>query len=232
MWVHHDEPLSYEAWGPGNPSNHSRNSNDCGVMVLKNNQVYWEDSHCLDKDIQHHLVAPLCQYTTISNEPQTTPTTKPDTTNPDTTIPDTTMPDTTKSSITMPDTTTPTHCPDKWTQHGSGCYRYFSGRISWVSADAECLSMEGRLASVHSRHDDIFLQTLAGGDSFWLGGYPSAVETDWVWADMTVFEHYHIYDAHYDSCLYQSSAYYDYGWSSASCDSSSRTYAYICKLFL
>ena len=100
-----------------------------------------------------------------------------------------------------------------------------------MSADVSCLGKGARMASVHSTYDNMFLQNLAGGDNYWLGGYPSSVETDWVWSDMTHFEYYSIHDAHYDNCLYQSSEYYDMGWSSASCDSSSRAYAYICKLF-
>ena len=43
MWVHGNYDLEDEIWKVNHPNNKSRNSDDCVVMVLRNNEVYWED---------------------------------------------------------------------------------------------------------------------------------------------------------------------------------------------
>ena len=43
MWIHNQADLEDEMWNTNRPNNKSRNSDDCVVMVMKNNVVYWED---------------------------------------------------------------------------------------------------------------------------------------------------------------------------------------------
>ena len=42
-WIHSGLDLGDEIWSSHKPNNKTRNSDDCVVMVLKNNQVFWED---------------------------------------------------------------------------------------------------------------------------------------------------------------------------------------------
>ena len=60
LWVHNDEAVSYTSWATNHPTNRTKNSEDCVVMVLKNNQVWWEDHSCIAPNVQHHMVAPVC----------------------------------------------------------------------------------------------------------------------------------------------------------------------------
>ena len=47
-WIHSGQDLDDEIWSSHKPNNKSRNSDDCVVMVLKNNQVSWEDHRYYD----------------------------------------------------------------------------------------------------------------------------------------------------------------------------------------
>ena len=42
-WIHSGLDLEDEIWSSHRPNNKSRNSDDCVVMVLKNDAVFWED---------------------------------------------------------------------------------------------------------------------------------------------------------------------------------------------
>ena len=73
---------------------------------------------------------------------------------------------------------------------------------------------------------------MAQGNNYWIGGYPngSSGSGTWVWSDLTDFDYSDNYDVDAGYCLYQASSYYDNGWTTHSCDSSSWMYSYICKL--
>ena len=43
MWMHGKYDLDDNLWRENRPNNKSRNSDDCVVMVLRSNEVYWED---------------------------------------------------------------------------------------------------------------------------------------------------------------------------------------------
>ena len=172
-------------------------------MVVRNNKLSWEDHHCLIPDIQHHMVAPVCQYEITQSSPQTT--------------------------TIKPDTSTHAPCPHQWTEFNSSCFRFFSSRKTWVNAEDECLTVGGHLASVHSSQENMFLQSLASGDSFWLGGYHTG-EGDWVWSDLSDFDYLNDYDAISSGCLFQHQNSYSAGWSSTKCDTSGYAFFFVCKL--
>ena len=109
-------------------------------MVLKNNQVLWEDHNCLAPEVQHHMVAPVCQQDTSASEAQTT--------------------------TQQPETTTLFFCPDSWSEFNGSCYNLFASTSFWTTADTQCLIEGGRLASVHYSEEDTFLQSLASSNSF------------------------------------------------------------------
>ena len=135
----------------------------------------------------------------------------------------------TQTTTEQPETTTEFLCPDHWSAFNGSCYKYSSDSTTWSNADNLCLQEGGRLASVHSREEDRFLQSLGVGGTFWLGGYPSG-NHGWVWSDGTDFDYYNSYDADTAYCLYQQYNYYSVGWSSTSCSSSSYSFNYTCKL--
>ena len=218
-WMHSGEALTEAAWGPKHPSNSTINSDDCAMLAVKNNQVSWEDHDCLSPDVKHHAVAPICQRDTTETQPQTT-TEQPQTTT-DQPITTTEQPITTAeqpiTTTEQPITTTTPVCPSEWTEFNNNCYKFFDGILnSWTEADLRCLQEGGRLTSVHSDEEDKFLKSLVNMEGYWLGGYPSG--NSWIWSDGTAFDYDNFYNTSPGHCFYQSSSYYDYGWSGVSCE--------------
>ena len=109
LWVHNNDAISYASWELHHPSNRTKNNEDCVVMVLKNNQVLWEDHNCLAPEVQHHMVAPVCQQDTSASEAQTT--------------------------IQQPETTTELSRPYSWSKFNGSCYKYFASSWDWTTAD-------------------------------------------------------------------------------------------------
>merc|ERR1712227_547208 len=129
-WIHSGLDLDDEIWSSHKPNNKSRNSDDCVVMVLRNNQVFWEDHSCIPPDVSHHPVAPVCQADTGISAPTTTTTTT---------------------------TTNAMSCLSGWSEFQGGCYKFYGQSETWVYADAICLADGARLTSVHSEEEDAFL---------------------------------------------------------------------------
>ena len=122
-------------------------------------------------------------------------------------------------------------CPSGWSEFQEGCYKDFGlSNSAWVDNDAYCLAEGARLPSIHSKDEEDFLNSLSGGLSYFIGGYPK--DNTWVYSDFTVFDYDHTYINIYNGyCLYQSSDYIGNGWSTREC-SENRDYHIICKLVL
>ena len=83
-------------------------------MVVKNNQIWWEDHSCNKPYAQHNMVAPLCQRDTSADENQTT--------------------------TEEPKTTTDFLCPDNWVEFNQSCYRQFDYRTTtWYGSQTMVL---------------------------------------------------------------------------------------------
>ena len=118
-------------------------------------------------------------------------------------------------------------CPYDWSEFQGGCYKLYGGQSgSWPLADATCLVDGARLASVHSEEEDSFLNNLANGRNYWIGGYPKA--RTWVWSDFTSFDFDDYSQSAAGGCLYQSNTNYGQGWTSATCSYNYNFY-FICK---
>jgi len=205
FWMHNKEEVSNDVWGSKHPSNRTGNSEDCLVMVLRNNEVWWEDHNCLAPDVQHHSVAPVCQRHTNATAAETT--------------------------TAQPETTTVFRCPDTWTEFDDSCYKMLSAISYWYEAENECRNNGGRLTSVHSIEEETFLNDLAQNNDYWIGGYP--LGSSWIWTDGTSYDYDHRYSVSEGYCLLQDNSYYGSGWTSNSCSSSSRSNTYaLCKLSL
>jgi len=201
FWIHNDKALTDSLWAPNHPINRTSNREDCAMLVLKNNQVQWEDHDCLSPDVKHHAVAPVCQTETDASQTQTT--------------------------TQQPETTTAFTCQSGWTEFNNSCYQFFGSFESWQNSALSCQSLGGHLTSVHSAEEDTFIQSLTngGGKAYWIGGYSSP--GGWVWSDQTQFDYPHLYDTDSGQCLFQSTSHYGDGWSSHTCISS---FYYICKI--
>jgi len=198
IWKHHDEAITYNAWSTNHPNNRTMNKDDCAVMVLKKGQVSWEDHNC---DRKRNKVFPVCQRDTDQSEPETT--------------------------TEMQETTAALSCPEHWTEFNRSCYKFFPSSEYWYTAHTICQGEGGHLASVHSAEEDSILQSLASGNSFWIGGYYIG-QVGWVWSDWSDFDYSNMLDASFLGCLYQGDSNYGSGWSSGYCDDYDSN-AYICQ---
>ena len=122
-------------------------------------------------------------------------------------------------------------CSSGWTEFQGGCYKFYgSSEETWAYSDAICLADGARLTSIHSNEEDAFLNDLANGNSYWIGGYPK--DSTWVWSDFTSLDYYIDYSVDEGQCLFQSSSRYGQGWSSTYCSSTSAEFYFICKQML
>ena len=111
-------------------------------MVLQRDNFWWEDRSCLAEQVQKKTVAPICQHDSAA-----------------------------ASTTREPATTTQFNCPAGWQEFEGHCYLY-SYFLSWDSAESQCVSYGGHLASVHSKSEQDFLSKLVGSSTsiVWLGG--------------------------------------------------------------
>jgi len=48
-------------WGPNHPNTNDGNTDDCAVMVIDQNNFWWEDTNCYATEDDEKIVAPICQ---------------------------------------------------------------------------------------------------------------------------------------------------------------------------
>ncbi len=150
-WPHSGEDITESFWGTNRPNNKSGNTDDCGVMVLQRDNFWWEDRSCLSQDVQKKTVAPICQHDS----------------------------DAASTTETPPATTTTTFsCPSDWVEFDGHCYQLSNSYATWTSAESDCVSKGGHLASVHSFAEETILNNLA----------PSSVSTVWLGATDKISE--------------------------------------------
>ncbi|XP_058240970.1 ladderlectin-like [Hemibagrus wyckioides] len=79
-------------------------------------------------------------------------------------------------------------CPHGWIKYNSRCFRLMRSSVSWLSAEAQCVAEQSRLASVHNIGEHKFLQNLlemAGLSYAWIGAYN--FQRSWLWVDTARF---------------------------------------------
>jgi hypothetical protein len=155
VWFHSNENLTDNFWGPNSPNTNPGNSDDCGALVVRPDNFWWEDTDCVTTEVQHKEVAIICQHDLdIAST----------TTNPDTT------------------TTEETICPSGWIEFESHCYQFRPNSQNWSRAHSDCMDAGGNLASVHSQAENDFISDLCGSQSIWLGSSDEASEVnkDWI----------------------------------------------------
>jgi hypothetical protein len=152
VWFHSNENLTDNFWGPNSPNANPGNTDDCGVLVVRPDNFWWEDADCVTSEVQHKEVAIICQHDLdIAST----------TTNPDTTT-----------------TTEGTTCPSGWVEFDNHCYQFHPNNQNWSRAHSDCIEAGGNLASVHSQAENDFITDLCGSLSIWLGSSDEASQVN------------------------------------------------------
>nr|XP_055073387.1 macrophage mannose receptor 1-like [Misgurnus anguillicaudatus] len=89
-------------------------------------------------------------------------------------------------NTTMSPTTVSTGgCAPEWTQFREKCYKFFNNKMSWHKAQDHCISNEGKLVSIWSRTEQLFLTTLmlSAVDDVWIGANDIATDKKFVWTE-------------------------------------------------
>ncbi|XP_039630077.1 deleted in malignant brain tumors 1 protein-like [Polypterus senegalus] len=79
-------------------------------------------------------------------------------------------------------------CENGWVTHSGRCYKFFTGKKSWIDAELHCLSLGGNLASVLNSSANKFITSLIKSRDVtspvtWLGGSDAVRESTWLWTD-------------------------------------------------
>ncbi len=154
MWLHSDTNLTDSFWGPDAPNHNTGNTEDCAVMIVKTDNFWWQDTNCLAPEVQHKIVAVICQYDT--NDAFTTVSTQ--------------------ESTTTTEVTPIDNCPDGWEEFEEHCYQYRAENVTWSEANADCILAGGHLSSVHSQAENDFISIFNGIHYIWLGSSDELIE--------------------------------------------------------
>ncbi|XP_033465981.2 type-2 ice-structuring protein-like [Epinephelus lanceolatus] len=89
-----------------------------------------------------------------------------------------------------------TACPSGWSLLGGRCYHYNPIEMTWASAERNCLSLGGNLASVHNIQQDfdiqkVIFETVHRHRPAWIGGSDAEEDGQWFWSDGTPFRYRH-----------------------------------------
>uniref|UniRef100_A0A146UDD9 Lectin C-type domain containing protein n=1 Tax=Fundulus heteroclitus TaxID=8078 RepID=A0A146UDD9_FUNHE len=79
-------------------------------------------------------------------------------------------------------------CPPGWTWYEGRCFLFVKEEKNWADAEKHCLSLEGHLASFHSKNEYNFIRDLiykATGThkTSWAGGHDGPQDGFWMWTD-------------------------------------------------
>jgi hypothetical protein len=86
-------------------------------------------------------------------------------------------------------------CPAGWSTSSSSlavsatfpyskrCLRFFEEAVTYAAAEAACVNSGGRLATITSYDENLFVSRLAAGRAAWIGLNDRAVEGTWAWVD-------------------------------------------------
>ena len=82
-------------------------------------------------------------------------------------------------------------CHEDWTYFKGYCYRKVSSCDSWSGGQGTCATLGANLPSIHSQDENVYVQSLHGGEHSWLGLSDISTEGTFVWSDGTPFDfHY------------------------------------------
>ncbi|KAF4090480.1 hypothetical protein AMELA_G00052440 [Ameiurus melas] len=122
------------------------------------------------------------------------------------------------------------YCPIGWLKHESRCFRLMRSSLTWLNAEAQCVTEGARLASVRNAGEHRFLQSLlemSGLSQAWIGAY--YFQGTWLWADTARFYYtnwYSLSSVPSYPCAYMTN---NVGWSNTNC---AYGHAYFCAIDL
>ncbi|KAF7702954.1 neurocan core protein isoform X1 [Silurus meridionalis] len=73
-------------------------------------------------------------------------------------------------------------CDHSWRKFHGHCYRYFIHRLNWEDAEKDCRAHNGHLASIHTREEQDFINSMSH-ENTWIGLNDRTVEEDFHWTD-------------------------------------------------
>ncbi|XP_060736051.1 neurocan core protein isoform X1 [Tachysurus vachellii] len=73
-------------------------------------------------------------------------------------------------------------CDHNWRKFHGHCYRYFTHRLNWEDAEKDCREHNGHLASIHTREEQDFINSMSH-ENTWIGLNDRTVEEDFHWTD-------------------------------------------------
>ena len=86
-------------------------------------------------------------------------------------------------------------CQEGWAYYKGYCYRRISSCDSWGGSQAACATLGANLPSIHSQEENVYIQSLHGGDHSWLGLSDRNTEGTFVWSDGSQFD-FHYWASH------------------------------------
>ena len=124
-------------------------------------------------------------------------------------------------------------CPDNWRYFQGYCYRKVSPCNSWSNSQSQCAILGANLPSVHSQEENVFVQSLHGGESGWLGLSDINTEGTFVWSDgsrlsFNFWATRQPNNFHNEDCVHTlgSLKNHEYKWNDVNCSS---CHTYSCK---
>ena len=82
-------------------------------------------------------------------------------------------------------------CQKDWFYFRGYCYRKVAPCRSWSLSQGTCSIQGANLPSIHSQEENVFVQSLHGGEKSWLGLSDINTEGKFVWTDGTSTDFHH-----------------------------------------
>ncbi|KAL9961211.1 hypothetical protein ACROYT_G030114 [Oculina patagonica] len=82
-------------------------------------------------------------------------------------------------------------CKKDWFYFRGYCYRKVASCDTWGNSQGKCATQGAALPSIHSQEENVFVQSLHGGEKSWLGLSDINIEGKFVWTDGTPTDFYH-----------------------------------------
>ena len=76
-------------------------------------------------------------------------------------------------------------CPSGWSRYENSCFKFVEVADYWSGAQYYCERNGGNLASILSREENEFVESLTSryNSYHWIGGSDAVSEGEWVWSD-------------------------------------------------